>query len=78
MGAPGDDRRRRAEQRSSWPIQKRTLASQASDDLSDETTALERLSMMWELALTGWLLSGRSLPAYERRLAPGRLIRPRR
>lgn len=40
------------------------------DDLSRETTAAQRLSMMWPLALEAWALTGRSLPAYTRRETP--------
>lgn len=71
-------RRRRAQERSSWPIGRFRLGSEPSDDLRGQTTAEERLSMMWELARRAWLLSGHRLPEYNRAEAPGRVIRSAR
>lgn len=36
----------------------------------------QRLTMMGELALRAWTLSGRDLPRYSRSEMPGRIIRP--
>jgi hypothetical protein len=68
-------RRRRARERSSWPIRRFALGAEPADDLSGETTPEERLAMMWQLARRAWLLSGRALPDYGRQSAPGRLTR---
>ena len=62
--------------RASWPIAVYKLGSEPSDDLSDTTTATERVAMMAELAESAWRLSGRSLPVYGRRDMPGRVFRP--
>jgi hypothetical protein len=77
---PSDEtaRRRRALERSSWPVRKFALGEEPGDDLSTESTGEERLAMMWDLARHAWLLSGRPLPDYDRRSAPGRVIRPDR
>jgi hypothetical protein len=40
------------------------------DDLSDETTAVQRLEMMWPLALEAWTLTGQPLPGYGRGQTP--------
>lgn len=71
-------RRRRAAGRADWPIRRYPLDAQPDEDLRAETTAAERLAMMWELARRAWLLSGRPLPRYERSSAPGRVIRSAR
>ncbi len=51
------------------------LGQEPGDDLGALTTATERLGMMWELARAAWGLSGCAIPTYDRRHAPGRLIR---
>jgi hypothetical protein len=61
--------------RGSWPVRKLRLGSEPSDDLSDFTTAEQRLEMMWPLALEAWALSGEPLPDYVRSKAPVRRIR---
>jgi hypothetical protein len=61
--------------RRSWPVRKHRLGSEPSDDLSDSTTAEQRLEMMWPLALEAWALSGEPLPDYARNEAPVRRIR---
>jgi len=71
-----DDARSRAAARRDWPGQVRDLTTAAGEDLSAETTAEERLSMMWELALRAWTLSGRTLPDYARSAMPGSVTRP--
>lgn len=78
MGTVETARWRRAQERSSWPIRRFRLGSEPSDDLREQTTAEERLSMMWELARRAWLLSGHRLPEYDRAEAPGRVIRSAR
>lgn len=78
MPSDKEARRRRAQERSSWPVRKFALGEEPGDDLSAETTGEERLAMMWDLARHAWLLSGRPLPDYDRRSAPGRVVRPHR
>ncbi len=67
---------RRAQARGSWPIARYRLGEEPDEDLSGVTTAEQRLAMMWELASTTWELSGRAIPTYHRRRAPGRVVRP--
>ena len=61
--------------RGSWPVRKFRLGSEPSDDLSDSTTAEERLEMMWPLTLEAWLLSGKPIPDYRRDETPIRVVR---
>lgn len=61
--------------RRNWPVKVFRLGQEPSDDLSETTTAEERLTMMLELAERGWLLAGRKVPTYERHETPGRVIR---
>lgn len=70
----GDDQAERMRQRSSWPVKRVTLG-QESDDLSGETTAADRIAMMWPLALEAWNVAGLPIPEYERKDAPSRLVR---
>ena len=65
--------RRRA--RAGWPVRVFRLGEEPSDDLSELTTAEERLAMMWPLAVDAWTASGRRLPEYPRHRMPGRVIR---
>ncbi len=60
------------ERRASWPVHKYLLGSEPSDDLSESTTAEQRLEMMWPLALEAWSMSGEPLPDYKRNDAPVR------
>jgi len=53
------------------------LGAEPSDDLSATSSADERLSMMWPLALEAFSLSGRPLPEYRRADAPVALRRLR-
>src|SRR3954454_330768 len=50
MAEPIEDRERkaRAAARKSWPIRVYRLGEDPDEDLSDTTTASERLEMMWE------------------------------
>lgn len=69
------DAKDRAIARASWPVRKHRLGEEPSDDLSDFTTAEERLQMMWPLALDAWKLAGRPIPDYKRGEAPARKLR---
>jgi hypothetical protein len=52
------------------------LGDEPSDDLSDVTTAAERIAMMWQLAESSWRVAGRALPTYDRHTTPARLFPP--
>jgi hypothetical protein len=65
----------RALARRSWPVRKYQLGAEPGDDLSAFTTAEERLSMMWPLALEAWELTGQLLPTYPRDETPVRFLR---
>ena len=76
MDVPRDDPARlRAAQRHGWPVRTYRLGSEPSDDLSDHTTAEQRLEMMWPLALEAWSLTAASMPDYSRSETPILLIR---
>lgn len=62
--------------RAHWPVRRYALGHEPGDDLSDVTTAGERMAMMWRLAREAWALAGRSLPTHARSEAPTRLYRP--
>ncbi|MGE5236889.1 MAG: hypothetical protein ACM3O7_11125 [Acidobacteriota bacterium] len=66
--------RGRTADRQRWPIRRFTLGSQPGDDLSAQTTAEERLEMMWPLALEAWALAGFTLPNYRRDETPVRAV----
>jgi hypothetical protein len=74
MGTRSPDERRAA--RAHWPIVRRALSDDPSDDLSAETTPVERIAMMWTLAESAWKVAGLPLPTYDRRSIPARLFRP--
>lgn len=50
-------------------------AEGASDDLSDTTTAVERVELVQVLSRRMWELTGRPWPDYARSAMPGRVIR---
>jgi hypothetical protein len=62
--------------RRDWPISRYKLGHEPGEDLSQVTTAQQRLEMMWPLAKEAWLLSGRPIPGYRREDAPGQVLRP--
>lgn len=68
------DRNDRTTARNSWPVRKHRLGEEPSDDLSDSTTAEERLQMMWQLAVEAWSLTDRPIPDYKRDEAPVRKL----
>jgi hypothetical protein len=49
---------------------RRVALGAESEDLSEVTTATERIAMMWPLALEAWNLAGRPIPDYARENAP--------
>src|SRR5262245_45485741 len=68
-----EERRERAARRGSWPVRRFRLGEE-SEDLSAQTSATERIAMMWPLALEAWRLAGLPIPDYERKDAPSRLV----
>lgn len=75
MTSSDDPRTRRRADRARWPGRLVQLADEGGEDLSETTTAEERLGMMWQLALDAWASAGRPLPTYAREDAPGRVVR---
>jgi hypothetical protein len=73
---PDDTEERRRAARAKWPILRFRLGEEPSDDLSEVTTAAQRIAMTWFLSETAWKLAGRPWPAYDRRSIPARLFRP--
>ena len=66
---PDDDRRR--SDRSAWPVR---VCRLGDEPRADESTASDRLAMMWELVVQSWAMAGRTIPDYERRDAPVRIV----
>jgi hypothetical protein len=71
-----DDERGRRTARAAWPVAKFRLGEEPPDNLSDSTTAAERIAMMWPLAKEAWALVGRPLPTYDRASTPVRVFLP--
>jgi hypothetical protein len=69
-----EEQRKRAAQRAAWPI-RRVRLGEETDDLSEVTTATERIAMMWPLAVEAWSMAGLPIPDYTRETMPGRLLR---
>jgi hypothetical protein len=72
----GADADARCRARAAWPVRRFRLGEEPGDDLSADTTAAERLAMMWPLAVEAWRVSGRDLPDYDRAHIPARIFRP--
>jgi len=70
-----DDFEARRARRTSWPVRVFRLGAEPGDDLSDSTTAEERLEMMWPLALEAYTFAGNPLPNYTRAETPVRSYR---
>lgn len=64
-----------AEPRTAWPIRMVALERGNEDDLSDSTSVVERLAMMWPLATEAWALMGQPVPEYDRAHTPVRIVR---
>jgi hypothetical protein len=60
----------RAERRRYWPVRFYRLGAEPGDDLSETTSAEERLAMMWPMTLEAWALSGLPVPDYPRGETP--------
>jgi hypothetical protein len=59
-----------------WPIRVYRLGTEPGDDLTNITTAEQRLEMVATLTRRMWELTGRPVPSYRRTEMPGRVIRP--
>lgn len=71
-----DDMAKRRAARASWPIWKGTLQDMPPEpDLSDVTSAEQRLAILHEMSLRSWALTARPLPEYNRSNVPTRIIR---
>jgi hypothetical protein len=70
---PSDAEHRR-QARADWRVVVRRL-DECDDDISDVTTAAERIAMMWPLAEEAWRLAGRPIPDYDRAHTPCRAFR---
>lgn len=53
-----------------WPIRIFRLGEEPGDDLSNCTTAAERLAMVEELSVRAWALTGRPRPSLARHALP--------
>ena len=72
-GASDAETRRKA--RAAWPVVVRSLADSTDDDLSNVTDPVQRIRMMWPLAVEAWQLAGLPLPSYTRSDTPSRVFR---
>lgn len=63
------------DRRSLYTVRKSTLHEQDEDPDLENTTAAERLGMMWQLTLDAWAFAGKTLA--EQRL-PRHIVRVRR
>ncbi len=70
-----DSFRERAARRREWQVRVYRLADQPGDDLSEATTAEERLEMVWELTARMWELTAQPRPSYTRARMPVRVVR---
>jgi len=52
-----------------------SLEEDGGEELLADTTASERLGLMWRLALDAWASAGEPIPDYPRSEAPARVIR---
>jgi hypothetical protein len=76
MAPDSESAEQRRAARARWPITRHRLGDgEPSDDLSDATTPVERVAMMWMLAVSAWTVAGRPLPTYDRRAIPAQLFR---
>lgn len=67
----GDEQARRHARRH-WPI---TVHELGSEPPPDSTTPLERIGMMWELAVQTYAIAGIPIPDYDRSHTPVRVVR---
>ena len=76
MDTDAEREARRAYRGATMRVRKTTLHDRAGEDgLWGPTTAAERLELLGQLSDTGWLLSGRPVPGYDRSDMPVRIAR---
>lgn len=63
----------RAAARASWRVERHALTDR--DELLTDVSPSTCVAMVWALTLDAWACGGRALPDYDRRQAPGRLLR---
>ena len=68
-----DDVGARRAARANWPIRVTRLGDESAD--ADDTTAEQRLAMMWELVTQAWAVAGMKIPDYDRAHTPVRKVR---
>lgn len=64
----------RAAARANWPVRQWRLGEEPAENLTDSTTAAERVAMVEALSVEAWSLSRRLLPDYRRENAPVRVV----
>jgi len=64
-----------AADRSNWPVRRFPLGQEPPEDLSEQTTATERIAMMWPLAQEAWKLAGLPIPEGPIAKLPSRILR---
>ena len=57
------------------PVRVFPLGEEPRDDLTQSTTAPQRIAMLRELTKRAWALTGRPLPRYPRKEIPVRVMR---
>jgi hypothetical protein len=67
-------REARRQARANWPIRKYKLGEEPPDDLS-HLSPDERVSLLFDLSISAWLLAGNELPRLPRSQWPGVVIR---
>lgn len=73
MSSPEERRLARA----NWPIRKLALGEEELVDPRDTSTVDERIALVWRLTREAWSFQGREIPDYDRRQAPGTVVRRR-
>ncbi len=69
-------RKARAAARASWPVKVYKLGEEPSDDLSDFTTAEERIAMVWPLTVEAWNVAGLEIHDLPREQWPVKVLHP--
>ncbi|MFO1031386.1 MAG: hypothetical protein U1F60_09915 [Planctomycetota bacterium] len=67
-----DDEQARRQARRHWPISVHALGCEPPPD---PTTPLQRIGMMWELAVQAYAIAGIAIPDYDRAHTPVRVLR---
>ena len=67
-------REERARARAAWLVTRHRLGEEADDVLGTIAPA-DCVAMVWQLTLDAWASSGQPIPDYERRRAPGTIVR---